>query len=42
MHVHVAKGYVYFAVAFAMIIEIVNMRVRKKSVPVELHKRLEE
>ncbi len=34
--VHVDKGYVYFAMAFAVIIEIVNMRLRKKTKPVKL------
>jgi predicted tellurium resistance membrane protein TerC len=28
---HVSKGYVYFAMAFALLIELVNMRQRKKS-----------
>ena len=34
---HVDKGYVYFAMAFAVVIEIINMRIRKKSTPVKLH-----
>jgi predicted tellurium resistance membrane protein TerC len=29
LHVHVPKGYIYFSMAFALIIEIVNMRIRK-------------
>jgi predicted tellurium resistance membrane protein TerC len=33
LHVHVPKGYVYFAMAFAIIIEVLNMRIRKKSAP---------
>lgn len=33
LHVHVPKGYVYFAMAFAIIIEILNMRIRKKGAP---------
>lgn len=28
---HIDKGYVYFAMAFALIVEFINMRVRKKS-----------
>lgn len=38
LHVHVPKGYIYFAMAFALGIEILNMKVRKKSRPVELKK----
>lgn len=33
------KGYVYFAMAFSFGVEILNLRVRKKSKPVELHGR---
>ena len=33
---HIDKGYVYFAMAFAVVIELVNMRIRKKSSPVKL------
>lgn len=36
LHVHVPKGYIYFAVFFSMIVEILNMRLRKKSSPVRL------
>ena len=34
---HVPKGYIYFAVAFSMVVEMLNMRLRKRSDPVELH-----
>lgn len=34
---HIPKGYVYFAMAFSSGVELINMRVRKKGVPVELH-----
>lgn len=30
-HVEVPKGYVYFAMAFSLLVELLNMRVRKKS-----------
>jgi predicted tellurium resistance membrane protein TerC len=30
---HVKKGYIYFAMAFALVIELLNMRLRKKSTP---------
>jgi predicted tellurium resistance membrane protein TerC len=35
-HYHVDKGYVYFAMAFAVIVEILNIRLRKKAPPVQL------
>lgn len=38
LHVHVPKGYIYFAMAFALGIEILNMKIRKKSTPVQLKK----
>lgn len=34
---HVPKGYIYFAVAFSLTVEMVNLRFRKKRDPVELH-----
>lgn len=37
---HVPKGYVYFAMAFAMLVELLNMRIRRQnSKPVHLHER---
>ncbi len=37
---HVPKGYVYFAMAFAVAVEVLNIRMRKRSVkPAELHER---
>ncbi len=43
---HVPKGYIYFAMAFSLAVEMVNMRLRAKSKsktpPVELHKRINE
>ena len=35
--VHVPKGYVYFAMAFAVFVEMLNIRIRKKTAPVVLH-----
>ncbi|MCT6698188.1 TerC family protein [Rheinheimera sp. 4Y26] len=41
--VHVPKGYIYFAMAFSVTVEMINIRMRKKkSVPVKLHKELSE
>ncbi len=34
---HIPKGYIYFAMAFSVIVEILNMRLRKKADPVHLH-----
>src|SRR5688500_15866585 len=34
---HIQKGYIYFAMAFSLFVEILNLRVRKVSKPVHLH-----
>ncbi len=34
---HIPKGYIYFAMAFSVLVEILNMRLRKKAEPVHLH-----
>jgi predicted tellurium resistance membrane protein TerC len=36
-HQHISKGYVYFAMAFACGVEVLNLRVRKASDQVKLH-----
>ena len=36
-HQHVNKGYIYFAMAFSFAVELLNLKLRKKSVPVTLH-----
>jgi predicted tellurium resistance membrane protein TerC len=38
---HIAKGYIYFAMAFALLVEMINLRVRRAQ-PVQLHSRFEE
>lgn len=42
LDVHVPKGYIYFAMAFSVTVEMINLRVRdkKKVETVKLHKRL--
>lgn len=35
---HVPKGYIYFAMAFSMSVEMINIRLRKRAQPVKLHK----
>lgn len=37
LHQHIPKGYIYFAMAFSVLVEILNMRLRKKAEPVILH-----
>ncbi len=34
---HIPKGYIYFAMAFSVFVEVINIRVRKSGVPVDLH-----
>ena len=38
---HIGKGYIYFAMAFSLGVELLNMRMRKKQEPVTLHHRFE-
>jgi predicted tellurium resistance membrane protein TerC len=39
---HVPRGYIYFAMAFSTMVEMLNIRMRKKAAPVKLHKTIEE
>lgn len=42
-HVHVPKGYIYFAMAFSFLVEVLNIQFRKNnSKPVELHQHVKE
>ena len=34
---HIPKGYIYFAMGFSVFVEMINLRVRKQGVPVDLH-----
>ena len=36
---HIPKGYVYFAMGFSVFVEMLNLRLRKKSSPVDFHER---
>ncbi len=36
LHQHIPKGYIYFAMFFSLVVEMLNLRLRKKSVPVHL------
>ena len=40
--VHVPKGYIYFAMAFSVAVEMVNIRMRKGRNAVKLHKAMTE
>jgi len=37
LHQHIPKGYIYFAMAFSVFVEFLNMRIRRRGAPVELH-----
>lgn len=38
LHQHIPKGYIYFAMAFSVLVEMLNLRMQKKSTqPVKLH-----
>jgi predicted tellurium resistance membrane protein TerC len=38
--VHIPKGYIYFAMAFSVFVEVINLRVRRNSVePVGLREK---
>lgn len=36
LHTHVPKGYIYFAMFFSLLVEMLNMRLRKSTDPVQL------
>lgn len=39
--VHVPKGYIYFAMAFSVTVEILNLRMRKRQAePVKLYRKI--
>ncbi len=40
--VHVPKGYIYFAMAFSLGVEMLNIRMRTKRAPVKLHNNLRD
>jgi predicted tellurium resistance membrane protein TerC len=37
LHQHIPKGYIYFAMAFSLFVEFLNLRLRKTGAPVKLH-----
>lgn len=42
LDLHIPKGYIYFAMAFSVAVEMLNIRIRKRVAPVKLHKLLTE
>ena len=42
MHQDIPKGYTYFAMAFAVGVEMLNLKLRSKGKPVQLHNKYEE
>ncbi len=39
---HIPKGYIYFAMGFSVFVEMINLRVRRVTRPVQLHERYTE
>lgn len=39
---YIPKGYIYFAMAFSVVVEMLNIRIRRRAVPVKLRKNLVE
>jgi predicted tellurium resistance membrane protein TerC len=42
LDLHIPKGYVYFAMAYSVGVEMLNLRMRKRREPVQLHKTIKE
>jgi predicted tellurium resistance membrane protein TerC len=40
--IHVPKGYIYFAMAFSLVVEMFNLRMKKNSEPVRLKNSYQE
>jgi predicted tellurium resistance membrane protein TerC len=40
-HQHIPKGYIYFAMAFSVFVEMLNLRLRKGT-PVKLHEPMKD
>jgi predicted tellurium resistance membrane protein TerC len=41
-HYHVPKGYIYFAMGFSVMVELLNLRLRPTTEPVHLHRQHED
>ena len=42
LELHIPKGYIYFAMAFSVMVEMLNLRLRKKREPLQLRKVMSE
>lgn len=42
LDMHIPKGYIYFAMAFSLGVEMINLRMRKKREPIALHKQFQQ
>jgi predicted tellurium resistance membrane protein TerC len=42
LHQHIPKGYIYFAMGFSLLVELLNFRVRTRRKPVKLNQRYSE
>lgn len=42
LDVHIPKGYIYFAMAFSVVVEMLNIRIRRRAAPVKLRRTLVE
>jgi predicted tellurium resistance membrane protein TerC len=38
LDLHIPKGYIYFAMAFSVVVELLNLRIRRRVVPIHLRK----
>jgi predicted tellurium resistance membrane protein TerC len=38
LELHIPKGYIYFAMGFSVLVEMLNLRLRTKAKPIELRK----
>jgi predicted tellurium resistance membrane protein TerC len=39
---HIPKGYIYFAMGFSVFVEMLNLRARTRSAPVQLQRRMQD
>jgi predicted tellurium resistance membrane protein TerC len=39
---HIPKGYIYFSMAFAFLVDVIQMKVKKTSDPVHTHEHYKE
>ena len=42
LRMHIPKGYIYFAMGFSVFVEMINLRIRSRTSPVQLHRKYSE